>query len=287
MFIKYIKKKKFGFIILIILVVALCILIFFSRGVSLSAKLSDGVNLPVIMYHSVLKNPSQASEFIISPKQLEQDLIYLRQHGYQAISCQQLVDYVYHDGSLPAKPVLLTFDDGYLNNITYVFPLLKKYQMSAVFFVVGSLTELYSEINDLNPNYAYMNWQNIKTAVLDDYIEIGNHTYDMHKHDDRRGCCKKVNESVEQYQEKLQLDIGSLQNKLKVNCDLDCIAFAYPYGEISPDSLPVIKDLGFLLSFSTYEKVNKVFHNPEDLFLLGRFNRDSRLSTEQFMKKIL
>lgn len=89
---------------------------------------------------------------------------------------------------------MITFDDGYETGLYYVLPLLKKYGMKAVINVVGSYTDEYSRINEEGKHlsYAYLTWNEIKTLSDSGYVEIGNHTYDMHSNNgDRNGCTRK------------------------------------------------------------------------------------------------
>ena len=87
-----------------------------------AAATAQGVEVPIVMYHSVLKDESRHGQYVISPAELESDLKYLRDHGYTTILIEDLIAYT-QGGPLPEKPVLLTFDDGYYNNYLYAFPL--------------------------------------------------------------------------------------------------------------------------------------------------------------------
>ena len=105
------------------------------RAVSASAS---GREVPILMYHSVGYNNRVQSQYLLSPEVFEQDLIWLRNAGYTAVFVSDLVAYAEGRGDLPEKPIVLTLDDGYLNNLIYVLPLLEKYQTKAVISVVGS-----------------------------------------------------------------------------------------------------------------------------------------------------
>ena len=87
----------------------------------------DYVNLPILMYHSILKTNKSKGKFIVSPDTFEEDLKYIKDKGYTTVVMKDLIDYVYENKELPEKPIMLTFDDGYYNNYLYAFPLLKKY----------------------------------------------------------------------------------------------------------------------------------------------------------------
>ncbi len=103
----------------------------------------DSFTLPVIMYHSVKPDIELylGNAFILSPEEFRSDLEYLTERGYTGIFMSELIDYVYNGGDLPEKPILLTFDDGYDDNYSQVFPLLEEYRMKAVICLIGSLTE--------------------------------------------------------------------------------------------------------------------------------------------------
>lgn len=67
------------------------------------------VKLPIIMYHSILKDPKYTGKYVITPDQLEQDLIYLTENGYTTVTVQDLINHVQGTASLPEKPIMLTF----------------------------------------------------------------------------------------------------------------------------------------------------------------------------------
>ena len=112
--------------------------------------LADRREVPILMYHSILKDPAKAGAYILSPEVLEQDLTWLLDRGYETVTGQDLVAYVSGTGTLPEKPVMITFDDGHLNNLTYVLPLLYEYDCCGVVSVVGAYTQRFSDQPDPN-----------------------------------------------------------------------------------------------------------------------------------------
>lgn len=246
-----------------------------------------GVFLPVLMYHSILRDPTRWGDFVLSPEVLEEDIKYLSDGGYTAVTVSDLIQYVYEDGDLPEKPVMITFDDGYYNNVVYALPILEKYDMKATISVVGEYTETFSKANDPNPAYAHMTWTDIQQLQENGRIEIGNHTYNMHQSKGRKGAGKLWNESDEEYAAALKEDLSKLQAALLENSGVDCKVFTYPYGNISRESIPVLKEMGFLATLVCYEKPNYITREPDTLFGLNRFNRPSGISTQEFMKRVL
>lgn len=79
----------------------------------------DGIAVPIIMYHSILKN-SHLGKYVITPEEFEEDIRYLNEHKYNSITMTDLINYVYNNGDIPLKPVVITFDDGNLNNYIYM-----------------------------------------------------------------------------------------------------------------------------------------------------------------------
>lgn len=261
--------------------------IYVSATSDISTKTQDEIKVPILMYHSILQDKSRSGNYVVSPEVLEQDMVYLKENGYETVFVSDLISYVYQNTPLPSKPVILTFDDGHYNNMTYLLPLLERYDMKAVISVVGSYTENFSKQDAHNPNYSYLTWDDISQLHQTKRIEIANHTYDMHNRGLRNGCAIQKGESLLAYQEKLETDLIKLQTALQINAKIPLpITFTYPFGYICTQSQEVIEKNGFLASLSCYEKISTISKDKNSLYCLGRFNRPDGISTEEFMKKI-
>ena len=246
-----------------------------------------GVRLPVIMYHGLLKDPSCAGRYIISPAQLESDLQYLKEHGYTAVTVSDLIAYTKDGAPLPEKPVMLTFDDGFYNNYLYALPLMEQYDMKMVLSVVGAYTDLYTGGDHSHANYSYVTWPQIQEMIDSGRVEIQNHTYDMHSISNKRyGCKKNKGESTEHYQKLLAEDLKKLQDAVQAHTGYTPTAFTYPFGGASESSYSVIKDLGFAASLSCAEGINTITSDPECLYMLKRMLRPSGVSSERFFKDL-
>ncbi len=274
-----------------LIILSLAILLFFV-GVCVYANPNvkeelSTIPVPILMYHSVLKDLQRAGKYVISPKILENDLVYLKNNGYRTVFVSDLISYVYKGTPLPEKPIVLTFDDGHYNNLLYVLPLLEKYDMKAVISVVGSFTESFSQKDSHNPNYSYLTWDDISQLQQSGRIEIANHTYEMHDCNSRNGCAIKKGEQKYEYQKLLTDDLKKLQQNLQNNSSIPAPkTFTYPFGYICLESQDIIEQCGFLASLSCYETVSRISKDPSSLYCLGRFNRPSGITTENFMKKI-
>lgn len=93
--------------------------------------------VPVLMYHSIGRdNPYWIWNHLTTPvKIFEEQMNCLRKEGFNAISLQELYDYMMYNNSLPLNPIVLTFDDGYIDNWVYAYPLMKKYGMKGTIFI--------------------------------------------------------------------------------------------------------------------------------------------------------
>ena len=207
-----------------------------------SAAPEGSIPLPVVMYHGLLKDKKYHNKFFISPKLFEKDLEYLKENNYTPVLMRDLLAYVDNGVPLPEKPILITFDDGFYNNYLYAYPLLREYNMKAIFSIIGKLTDKSSIIKDENAYYSYLTWDEIKELSGSGIIEIQNHSYDMHDNDfKRRGTMQKSGESLEAYRFVLEDDIGKLQDRIFEMTGQKPTTFTYPYGYISKSSKEILK----------------------------------------------
>ena len=257
-------------------------------GISIVLATSeDYIEVPIIMYHSILKDSSRSNKYTVTPTVLEEDLKYIKDKGYTTVTITDLISYVYDNKPLPEKPIVLTFDDGHYNNYGYLFPLLEKYDMKAVISIVGSYTDKFTETDEANLNYSYLRWKDIKELMDTGRIEFQNHTYNLHSNTGKRIGTKKIKgETDEHYKNVLEEDILKLQQEFKENTNYIPQCFTYPFGGISNASLDIIKELGFKASLSCEQGINKLTKNPNSLYLLKRYNRPSYISTYNFFQKI-
>lgn len=251
--------------------------------------LSGGVSLPIIMYHGLLKEEARQGAYVISPVLFEEDLLYIQQHGYTTIVMQDLLDYVQGGKPLPEKPIMLTFDDGYYNNYVYAFPLLKKYGQKIVLSPIGRFADEYTQSGDLKPNYAHIPWPLLRDMVDSGLVEVQNHTYNMHSPtaSPRKGAQKMKGETSEQYRQSLNEDIGRMQQRMEEELGAKATTFTYPFGAVSPESVPILREMGFEATLVCESHLNRITRDPACLYGLGRYLRASGMSAEQFFTQKL
>lgn len=281
-----IKLSRTALIISAVLMILICTAVNV-LPVSLTVDASER-KLPVVMYHQLTKNSAKLGKYVLTVDRFEKDLQLLKEKGYQSVTVKQLIDYSQGEGDIPEKAILITFDDGQETLYEYALPLLEKYGFTAVGFVVGALADYYTEIDDHNLNYSYLNWQQIKEMSDGKIIEIESHSFDLHKNTaERSGIKKKKGETIEQYREFLCSDVSKMKTAMINNAGKNPTAFAFPFGSFSPESTEILKECGFKMTLTCEERINIIKKaEPESLFGLGRYNRPEGISSESFFEKM-
>jgi peptidoglycan/xylan/chitin deacetylase (PgdA/CDA1 family) len=127
--------------------------------------------LPILCYHNISDGDNSNSLFVSTNVLLAQ-LQFLKKKGYATISIQQLLQYWQSGTALPAKPVLLTFDDGYKTMATHLYPMLQQYHAKATVFLLPGF------VHQQNTSYnTYLSIAEIKN-ISNQWLEWGIHSYD-------------------------------------------------------------------------------------------------------------
>ena len=171
--------------------------------------------LTVLMYHKVSDN--KKDKLTVTIDQLNQQLEYLEKTGFNPISFNDFKTFEKGLKTLPKKPVILSFDDGYRNNLDLAYPLLRRYKFPAIFFIC---TDYIGKTNGWdNGNDPIMDHDTLKELAESGLVEIGLHS---HKH---------IN------YEKSSLDDVELDLKACINTLIEhnihySPVLAYPYGKL-------------------------------------------------------
>jgi len=121
--------------------------------------------VPVLIYHEIGNPDRPPGETVISLSSFAEQMAYLKREGYTTISISDLLEYMAGRTSVPAKAVVLTFDDGWKNQLQAV-PILNRYGFSASFWI----------IIEKGIGGDYMEWDDIKQIAANPRFEIGSHT---------------------------------------------------------------------------------------------------------------
>lgn len=249
-----------------------------------NADTSESIDLPVVMYHSLLKDRAYHGEYVISPDDFESDLKYLMDHGYETVLIEDLINYT-KGGSLPEKPVLITFDDGYYNNYLYGMEIAQRLNCKFVVSPIATVTELFTNSPDENAYYSHLTWDMLKEMSDSGLVEVQNHSYDMHTIGKRKGIRQKQGESNEDYAKAISDDLLKAQEEIEGHIGKRPTAFAYPFGAVSKSTPEIVKSLGFSATLTSAEKVSTISRDPDSLYNLGRFVRPSGISSAEFFEK--
>lgn len=245
----------------------------------------ESKELLVLMYHSIRKGVE--SDYSVTPETLASDFSYLRENNYHSVSPEDLVRYVYDGIPLPEQPVLITFDDGFYNNLAYALPLLEEYDFHAVVNIVGEFTEELAPPDSHIPAYSYLTAADCGELIASGRVTLGNHTAYLHHRERRNGCAISKGEEESRYHALLWADLSHLQNFLMEKLSVKPYIFAYPYGFTCIESVPVLKEMGFLMTMTCTEHRNRIVQGDGDsLYGLGRYNRRGNLSTTEFFYQI-
>jgi biofilm PGA synthesis lipoprotein PgaB len=208
-------------------------------------------------------------QYTISTRNLAAHFDWLMAHGYHVISLQQLIDARTGHGTLPNKPVLLTFDDGLRSAYTAVFPLLKAYKYPAVMAVVGAWTDLPADgkvDNGSHPLFRadFATWEQLREMQESGLVEIASHTYNQHLGITANPQGNQIPavithlyrprthdyETDDEYIERLRADLARNSDEIRTKLGHAPRAIMWPYGEYTNVSDSIAASLGMPITFT-------------------------------------
>lgn len=254
---------------------------------AMAPEQGEGIPLPVIMYHNVLpEGQGELGDYVVSASELEGDLSYLQDCGYETVTPSEVYDAVRCVGKLPEKPVMLTFDDGFESMEQVVLPLLSKYDAKAAAALVGEYTDFYSGDVPKALSYSHTSWEQAGILADSGLVEIANHSYSMHELDSRQGMRRMPGESEADYRRALADDLLLMQEKCRDHLREEPRALCYPYGFYTEESEKTAKELGFCLTFTCEQGVNFLTDSKDCLFGLKRNNRPHGADRAEFFQNL-
>lgn len=246
-------------------------------------------NVPVLMYHS-LGTEDGDNGMVISPERFEGHLQILHDNGYETISLSDLRAYVNGNYDIPEKSVVITFDDGYLSNYEYAYPILQKYGDKATVFAVGVTmgADTYKDTgNAIYPHFSYE-----QAREMSDVIDVQSHTYDMHRVEEwdiqyRDGASKLDGESDSDFAEIFKADILKSKNEIMKSTGKAVFALSYPKGIHSTLTDACARECGFDVTMTVEEGINTVVKGlPQSLYNLKRIGMYPNITAEKLMELI-
>lgn len=214
---------------------------------------------PILMYHRVETPPADADNLRLSltvlPSVFEGQLDWLAEQGYQTLTLAQMTRGLLGEAELPPKPVVLTFDDGYLDAYTEALPRLRARGMVGSFYVVPALME----------QPGYLSWAQAGD-MLSQGMEIGNHSLthpDLSRLDRPR----------------LEEEIGTAAQQIESALGQRPQTFCYPLGRYNNLVARVVQEQGHSAAITTRFGMQ---HSAAARFSLNRVRIPNTLSVEGF-----
>lgn len=231
--------------------------------------------MPVIMYHRVIKDESEKgiNGTYIDVKLFRKHLQYLKDHGYETVTFEDLRNGIYrkrfdHDHK---KWIVLTFDDGYVDNYTTAFPLLKEFGFKAVIFLLSHRD--YNKWDVEEPNRPEKKLPLMTKEMVDEMaaygIEFGVHTMSHPR---------LAHIPLPQAREEILNSKATLEEKY----GRPFKTFAYPYGDLNDEVKALVKESGCDFAVAT-DSGDIVF--DADLFQIRRIGIFPRNSMFTFKRK--
>lgn len=246
---------------------------------------SWGTELVALSYHQVQLVHDDPEGMAVTQDRLIGQFSWLREHGYQPVSIEDLLAAREGLKPLPEKPVLLSFDDGYRSFYTSVFPLLKAFNYPAVLALVGSWLEAAPGTtvqygDEQVPREHFLDWEQLRELAASGLVEIASHSYALHQGvlANPQGNLKPAMtarifdaasgryEDEAAYRQRLRSDFAANSELLKRQLGKAPRVMVWPYGEYNGVALELAREAGMEVTLTLDGTSNQV----KDLTAIGR-----------------
>lgn len=240
------------------------------QRISIAAPNKSENGIPILMYHKVSPHPKSGGLGLrVTPPDFEWEMQYLKKNGYHTVNLGNVVDHYQKGMKLPAKPIVITFDDGYQDNYLYALPILKKYGFTATVFIVTNTIggfNKYDHIKHIEPKNKMMNWTQIRNMNREG-ITIGAHTAD-HVFLTRI----PLSEAKRQIAESKKTLENGLGKKVEYFC--------YPHGDVNTAVANLVKQSGYKAATATSPGLVTSRMNP---YMLNRIRITGHFNHHRFI----
>ncbi len=209
-----------------LLVVLTLLLILGADALVRMHQAADGI--PVLNYHQI--NDRDVNALTVRTDQFEAQMQYLAEHGYHTITPAELTDAWDNGTPLPDKPVIITFDDGYVDNYKNAYPILQKYNLKATIFLVSDFLGTY-------PNY--LTWDEAAEMQASGLIDFESHTLSHEELD-------KLSD------EEMQHQLVDSKHALEWHLQKNIKYLAYPCGDYTQKVQDATRDAGYRAAFTVH-----------------------------------
>lgn len=237
-----------------------------------ATKTANWRPIPILTYHQIEEAPPKGAAFrslCVSPKSFARQMAFLKIWGFRGLSMSELMPFL--RGEKTGKVVGITFDDGYLNNLTNALPILKRHGFSSTCYVVS---QLLGKTNVWDQDLGIVQSSLMDASQLRQWLnggqEVGAHT----RHHARltqidHGRCHD--------------EIAQCKTELEGMMNAPVDHFCYPYGDFSTEHVELVKSAGF---FSATTTKRSRCHAGEDMLQLPRVPVVRSTTLLQFAMKL-
>jgi peptidoglycan/xylan/chitin deacetylase (PgdA/CDA1 family) len=233
--------------------------------------------VPVLMYHHVCPHPGLVT---VSPETFEEHVAYLARRGYAALTADEFLEFLQGTRPLTGRSVLITFDDGYLDNYVYAYPILKRYGLKAtIFAITGNIGEgaartclgagkslpvtpdhraCKTAVMDGRADEVMMRWSEIEAMEASGAVEIHSHTHSHVRWD-------QLHSDKTQRLAAVETDLVASRDELKRRLGKDSRHLCWPWGYFEPGYQETAEKVGFIAQYSTVKGVNTAGDNPRQI----------------------
>ncbi len=237
----------------------------------LTSSLASANELITLCYHDVrddVVGHLDHDQGAVSSKNLANQFAWLKEHGYQVVSMQQVIDAKEGRQKLPPKAVLLTFDDGYVSFYTRIFPLLKLFNYPAVFALVTKWLDVpeggkipYGR--GFKDRADFLSWDQVREMANSGLVEMAAHSHGLHhgvignpQNNSQPAMVTRIyNSETHEYESDLDYQ-QRIQDDLSLNADIIFQhtqkrprVMVWPYGAFSQVTQKIAADLGMPITF--------------------------------------
>ncbi|MDO7887398.1 polysaccharide deacetylase family protein [Hymenobacter cheonanensis] len=232
--------------------------------------------IPVLMYHKIPDAPiATKHQIFVTKENFARHLAYFKDHKITPITFQDYQAFASGRRSLsefPRRPIVLTFDDGYTDNYTNLLPLMQQYGYRGVLYLLGDFDVRHNQwdlaVDPTEPRADIMS-ETQKQAFVAAGWEIGAHTL-SHPHLASLPPAEAAHE------------IAASKAELERRLGISILSFAYPYGDLSPETKRLVAEAGFTYAVATD---SGGLHLEDDRMQIFRINMFPHESASSLFKK--
>jgi peptidoglycan/xylan/chitin deacetylase (PgdA/CDA1 family) len=244
--------------------------------------------VPVLMYHHVCPHPGLVT---VSPQTFEAHMAQLARRGYHTLTADEFLAFLEGRQPLSGRQVLITFDDGYLDNYVHAFPVLRRYGLKATIFAIterigASRARAHagaSKSLPVTPDHrackaavaagradeVMLRWSEIETMKFSGTVEVHSHTHSHQRWDQLYADKKQRFDAV-------AADLAASHAALKKHLGTDSRHLCWPWGYFEPEYQSIAARIGFQAQYATLRGVNVAGGDPRHIARLVMKDRPAR-----------